>query len=127
MFNVVRQNLFGRGILLALVVATASFVCSKYGEMIYKPSPSELKLSYVNSRNNHFSPAKDTRGHHQPDTTAIILNWSRLENVKQIVKHLCDPSLQTIIARVIVWNNNPNVPVGHSVRSSHYEQMGVLM
>jgi hypothetical protein len=42
-----------------------------------------------------------------PDTTAIILNWSRLPNVVRIVNVLCDKSLENTIATVLVWNNSP--------------------
>ncbi|KAG1757864.1 hypothetical protein EDB19DRAFT_1659437 [Suillus lakei] len=42
-----------------------------------------------------------------PDVTAVILNWSRLPNVVRIVSLLCGPSLDDIIAEIVVWNNNP--------------------
>lgn len=42
-----------------------------------------------------------------PNTTAIILNWSRLSNVVRIVNMLCDESLEDTIATVLVWNNSP--------------------
>lgn len=42
-----------------------------------------------------------------PDTTAIVLNWSRLPNVIRIVSLLCGTWLDDTIAEVIVWNNNP--------------------
>lgn len=41
-----------------------------------------------------------------PDTTAVILNWSRLPNVVQLVKIMCS-SLQDTFAQIFVWNNNP--------------------
>ena len=50
----------------------------------------------------------NVHGRVQPaDVTAIVLNWSRLENVVRIVALLCGPSLQDIIAEVFVWNNSP--------------------
>lgn len=42
-----------------------------------------------------------------PDTTAVILNWSRLPNVVQIVNVLCDSVLENTLATVLVWNNSP--------------------
>lgn len=39
--------------------------------------------------------------------SAIILNWSRFRNVVLIVSRFCDPSLQDVIAEIIVWNNSP--------------------
>ena len=39
------------------------------------------------------------------DTTAVILNWSRLENVVLIVSAFC---LHWPLS-VLVWNNNPNL------------------
>ncbi|THH21210.1 hypothetical protein EW146_g300 [Bondarzewia mesenterica] len=42
-----------------------------------------------------------------PDTTAVILNWSRFPNVQRITSLFCGPELDGIIKEVIVWNNNP--------------------
>ncbi|KIK77618.1 hypothetical protein PAXRUDRAFT_166258 [Paxillus rubicundulus Ve08.2h10] len=42
-----------------------------------------------------------------PDVTAIILNWSRLDNVIRIVSLLCGSWLDDTIAEVYVWNNSP--------------------
>lgn len=42
-----------------------------------------------------------------PDTTAVILNWSRLPNVIRIVSLLCGPWLDDTIATVFIWNNSP--------------------
>ena len=41
------------------------------------------------------------------NTTVVILNWSRIANVKQIVSDLCDHLLDDTIANIIIWNNNP--------------------
>lgn len=43
----------------------------------------------------------------QPDVTAIILNWSRLDNVIRIASLLCGSWLDDTIAEVYVWNNSP--------------------
>lgn len=42
------------------------------------------------------------------DTTAIILNWSRLANVVKIVSLLCQPQLQGTISQIFIWNNSPH-------------------
>lgn len=42
-----------------------------------------------------------------PNVTAIVLNWSRLDNVIRIASLLCGPWLDDTIAEVYVWNNSP--------------------
>ncbi|KAG1828448.1 hypothetical protein EV424DRAFT_541866 [Suillus variegatus] len=49
-----------------------------------------------------------------PDVTAVILNWSRLPNVVQIVSLLCGPWLEDVIAEIVVWNNNPKEIAYHT-------------
>ncbi|KAI9225606.1 MAG: hypothetical protein DHS80DRAFT_20074, partial [Piptocephalis tieghemiana] len=39
-------------------------------------------------------------------TTAILLNWSRQENLRTIVKKLCGYGM---FKEIIIWNNNGNV------------------
>lgn len=48
------------------------------------------------------------------DTTVVILNWSRIANVKQIVSNVCDHLLDDTVANIIIWNNNPT-PLGFKV------------
>ncbi|KAF9055829.1 hypothetical protein BJ165DRAFT_451935 [Panaeolus papilionaceus] len=43
----------------------------------------------------------------QPDTTFVILNWSRLPNVNKIISNVCDNLLEDVISSVTVWNNSP--------------------
>ncbi|KAL1925595.1 uncharacterized protein VTP21DRAFT_478 [Calcarisporiella thermophila] len=38
--------------------------------------------------------------------TAILLNWARLENMRIIVKHLCQYDM---FKTIVIWNNNQNV------------------
>ena len=40
------------------------------------------------------------------DTTAVILNWSRLANVVKIASVLCQPQLRGTIAQIFIWNNS---------------------
>ena len=41
------------------------------------------------------------------NTTVVILNWSRIANVKYIISNVCDHLLDDTIANIIIWNNNP--------------------
>jgi hypothetical protein len=41
------------------------------------------------------------------DTAAVVLNWSRFQNVRRIVSFLCGPKLEPIMKHFLVWNNNP--------------------
>jgi hypothetical protein len=49
------------------------------------------------------------------DTTAVVLNWSRLPNVILITTLLCLPSLEQTISNIVIWNNNPNVILAEKV------------
>lgn len=49
------------------------------------------------------------------NTVAVVLNWSRFENVRRIASVLCSPELDPIIEHVLVWNNNPK-PLTYLVR-----------
>ncbi|KAI6047867.1 hypothetical protein EDC04DRAFT_2555710 [Pisolithus marmoratus] len=52
--------------------------------------------------------SEDTVGpQRRPDVTAIVLNWSRLNNVVNIVSLLCGDSLLDTVMEVFVWNNSP--------------------
>ena len=52
-------------------------------------------------------PTSTSNPQRLPDVTAIILNWSRLDNVIRIATLLCGPWLDDTIAEVYVWNNSP--------------------
>ncbi|KAJ7699896.1 hypothetical protein B0H17DRAFT_1047552 [Mycena rosella] len=45
---------------------------------------------------------------HEPDVTAVLLNWTRFANVIQIVTELCREPLDRVIKEVVVWNNAGN-------------------
>lgn len=51
----------------------------------------------------------------EPDVTAVVLNWARLENVKVIVADLCSEELRDTISSVIVWNNQPKLALSDAV------------
>jgi hypothetical protein len=55
--------------------------------------------------------ARNVKG--EGDTTAIVLNWKRTENVVVIVASLCQYSF---FQTVLVWNNNPDVFLTRDVR-----------
>jgi hypothetical protein len=69
---------------------------------------SSLQASYTSGYDATFHRISFHPPRTQPaDTTAIILNWSRLPNVVRIVDALCDQSLENTIVTILVWNNNP--------------------
>lgn len=43
----------------------------------------------------------------RPGVTAVVLNWSRLDNVVLIASMLCGELLQDTVAEVFIWNNSP--------------------
>lgn len=53
----------------------------------------------------------------QLDTTAIVLDWSRLQNVVLIVAALCQDSLDDVVSQIFIWNNNPSVKLTYEVPS----------
>jgi hypothetical protein len=85
-----------------------------------QPDVSLPTASYA--ANYHASTPKNTRVSQSaglwiaPDTTAVILNWSRLPNVILLVALLCSTPLEGIIARVLIWNNRPDVKLTYNVR-----------
>jgi hypothetical protein len=58
-----------------------------------------------------------------PDVTVVLLNWKRPSNVFLLVSLLCDPSLDDVVARIIVWNNNPDKHIHHTVRPHHVDSL----
>lgn len=67
-----------------------------------------LRASYVPDDDNVFERISFyPRSPQIADTTAVILNWSRLPNVVRIADQLCDQSLENTIATILVWNNSP--------------------
>jgi hypothetical protein len=58
-----------------------------------------------NRRSTAYFPVAS---HYSPDVAAVVLNWSRLSNVKQIVSELCADALDGVIKEIIVWNNSPH-------------------
>lgn len=46
------------------------------------------------------------------EVTAILLNWSRLENMKIIVDHLCQYDM---FKQIMIWNNNGGVTLTEEV------------
>ena len=73
----------------------------------------------------HFAEQNITR---RGDTTAIVLNWSRLSNVIKITSILCLPQLDETVAQVVIWNNGPqriNQSVCHVVRADRLEMLNL--
>lgn len=46
-------------------------------------------------------------GDEMSGVSAVILNWTRFQNVVLIVSSMCGPSLRDVISEIIVWNNSP--------------------
>ncbi|KIJ66202.1 hypothetical protein HYDPIDRAFT_86812 [Hydnomerulius pinastri MD-312] len=87
-------------------VKTLHAILSDLGlpERIFPPSFADTNS--VASPGVRASPQSLTPSRN-PDVTAIILNWSRLENVIRIASLLCGPWLDDTIAEVLIWNNSP--------------------
>ena len=74
-----------------------------------------LVISIVVLINHNEKPKTLSNGlDNELNTTVVILNWSRIANVKQIVSNVCDHLLDDTVANIIVWNNNP-VPLAFKV------------
>jgi hypothetical protein len=71
---------------------------SKFGVVV-------LIISILVVLNNHNENSDGPNN--ELDTTVIILNWSRIANVKLIVSNVCDHLLDDTVANIIIWNNNP--------------------
>ncbi|CAG8717752.1 27725_t:CDS:2 [Gigaspora margarita] len=97
-----KTNLIFRQPLLLFLVLL--FCVCLYG-IIRFPTKEEIILSQdvpavVDVLSNVFPTDGDG------ETTAILLNWSRLENLKIIVKHLCQYSM---FKEIMIWNNNGDI------------------
>jgi hypothetical protein len=51
------------------------------------------------------------------ECTAILLNWNRLDNIKIIVKNLCQYSM---FKEIFIWNNNVDVHLSDPVEYYFY-------
>ncbi|KAI0314766.1 hypothetical protein OF83DRAFT_1135307 [Amylostereum chailletii] len=77
-------------------------------ETASRSPPVSYNPSSPDSAHHSSIPGRLTAPHpSQPDTTAVVLNWSRFPNVRRIVALLCSPELSGTIAQIVVWNNNP--------------------
>lgn len=83
-----------------------------------EPQPRLAPGSYRNDIRMQFeniSPPLRGSARSTGNTVAVVLNWSRFENVRHIASVLCKPELDPIIEHVLVWNNNPK-PLTYLVR-----------
>ncbi|KAL1914982.1 uncharacterized protein VTP21DRAFT_7687 [Calcarisporiella thermophila] len=48
--------------------------------------------------------------------TAVLLNWMRLKNLKEIVQHLCKYEM---FKTIMIWNNNQNVHLTREMFAKH--------
>jgi len=48
--------------------------------------------------------------------TAVLLNWSRLDSLKDIVEHLCP---HIMFKEIMIWNNKVDVHIEEKVNGAH--------
>ncbi|CAG8685171.1 9418_t:CDS:1 [Dentiscutata erythropus] len=101
--------IFKQPLLLFLILL---FCICLYG-IIRFPTKEEIIISQEVSAVDVLSNVFPTDG--DGEATAILLNWSRLENLKIIVKHLCQYSM---FKEIMIWNNNGDIYLSDQVRSS---------
>lgn len=78
---------------------------STYSSRLFPPNflyGDAVNISHVPLDLNH--PITVPR---RPGVTAVVLNWSRLDNVIRIASLLCGELLQDTVAEVFIWNNSP--------------------
>jgi hypothetical protein len=75
--------------------------------------------SYPTDTRTRFENVSPSRqyGDGSTSTVAVVLNWSRFQNVQRIASLLCGSELNSIIKYVLLWNNNPK-PVIYLVRDA---------
>jgi hypothetical protein len=91
---------------LFLIIAAAALACILQFHQDRKSENKVLPASYAIA-NGQKRLTVTPQSEEGPDTTAILLNWSRLPNVVRLVDTLCDPVLDPTIAQIVVWNNSP--------------------
>lgn len=77
------------------------------GQTIHDRLRLDLPASYhtPDTTNTHrFRSLQQGNSGASPNVSAIILNWSRFQNVRDIVTLLC--SVDDVISEIVVWNNN---------------------
>lgn len=91
------------------------------------PSSHTRQLTYATQASSGLSDttpsSEDSSWSRRPDTTAVVLNWSRLDNVLLISTLLCSPQLHDTITQVLIWNNNPE-PLTFEVRTLYCPHHG---
>jgi hypothetical protein len=83
-------------------------------ETLPRLAPSSYRTD-SRTRFENLSPSQQEGDGSMRNTVAVVLNWSRFQNVQRIVSLLCSPELDSIMKHVLVWNNNPK-PVTYLVR-----------
>ena len=83
---------------------------------VFDIPPTGVRSTYGYDRADEYA-AIATAHHKQalPDTTVVILNWSRLNNVILIASVLCSHWLEDLVAQIVVWNNNAETTLTHIV------------
>jgi hypothetical protein len=105
-----RPSIVSAIVLAVALIWSAEYCSVEFGSLITSENGlfSQIFSSLLRVHTSHLTAPN-------PDTTAVILNWSRFENVVKIVSNLCDPSLQEVIATIYIWNNSPRMKVSTDV------------
>jgi hypothetical protein len=112
------RNSFGRLLYFCVLTSLLAYYAIDTERAISSHAPkidakSDWRGTYTPTGGQVHYRRPDLRLQNSPDITAVILNWSRLPNVIQLVGNMCN-SLQDTLAQVFVWNNNP-LPLTHEV------------
>lgn len=88
--------------------------------LCYLPSPhptpsSQPPASYLARAPSRLERISNLPHPILPDTTVVLLNWSRFNNVLLLVSHLCGPELKSLVAMIVVWNNRPDLNLQYKV------------
>jgi hypothetical protein len=69
------------------------------------------------TRFENLSPSQREGDGSTGNTVAVVLNWSRFQNVQRIVSLFCGSELDSIMKHILVWNSNPK-PLTYLVRDA---------
>ena len=130
-----RMSLTVRTLVWFLIISAATSLVFE----AWRRTPSKLRASHNSDDPGDPSSLVTYRGSHfgvnyraldsvrtswsvsdgESGVSAVILNWSRFQNVVLIVSGLCSPSLKEVISEIIVWNNSPRkISAAVSVRAN---------
>lgn len=71
--------------------------------------PTNTVLSYIHQQQKRYTAASIVQEQVHPNTTAVILNWSRLENVLLISSVLCGQWLDDVLVELFIGTTTPRL------------------